>query len=169
MLIILLPFLNFLLIKFFSYSSRDSSKTCTASYCDSLLSHGQYSDQDLKPFFHSLIDKPISQWLLSAEHAMLEIYSTVHRHINNKLNSQSSTFETNHLKQLPPNTFVVHTIFKPVKFSQKLKPLRLGPYKIPKHFSEVTYEHMSQDGSTFQTHRNHTLPYYSKETTIFPI
>ena len=81
---------------------------------------------------------------------MLEIYSTVYRHINHKLNSQSSTFETTHLKQLPLHTFVIHTSFKPVKFSQKLKPLGLGPTKIPKHFSDVTYELMSQDGSTVQ-------------------
>ena len=99
---------------------------------------------------------------------MLEIYSTVHRHINHKLNSQSSTFETTHLKQLPLNTFVIHTNFKPVNFSKKLKPLRIGPYKIIKHLSEVTYELLSQDGSTFQTHRNHILPYYPKEPIIFP-
>ena len=99
---------------------------------------------------------------------MLEIYSTVHRHLNHKLNSQSSTFETTHLKQLPLNTFVIHTNFKPVNFSKKLKPLRIGPYKIPNHLSEVTYELLSQDGSTFQTHRNHILPYYPKEPIIFP-
>ena len=91
---------------------------------------------------------------------MLEIYSTVHRHLNHKLNSQSSTFETTHLKQLPLNTFVIHTNFKPVNFSKKLKPLQIGPYKILKQLSEVTYELLSQDGSTFQTHRNHILPYY---------
>ena len=99
---------------------------------------------------------------------MLEIYSTVHRHINHKLNSQSSTFETNHLKQLPLHTFVIHMNFKPVKFSQKLKPLQFGPTKIPKHRSDVTYELMSQDGSAFQTQRNHILPYYPKEPVIFP-
>ena len=99
---------------------------------------------------------------------MLEIYSNVHRHINHKLNSQSSTFETTHLKLLPFHTFVIHTNFKPVKFSQKLKPLRLGPYKILKHISDVTYELMSQDSSTFQTHENHNLPYYAKEPVIFP-
>ena len=90
------------------------------SYCDSVGSHTHYSNQDLNPFFHSLLDKPISPWLLSAEHAMLELYSTVHRHMNDKLNSQSSTFETTHLKLLPLDTFVIHTNFKPVKFSQTL-------------------------------------------------
>ena len=97
---------------------------------------------------------------------MLEIYSTVHRHINHKLNSQRCTFETTHLKQLPLNTFVIHTNFKPVNFSKKLKPLRIGLYKILNHLSEVTYELLSQDGSTFQTHRNHIIP---KNLYIFPI
>ena len=36
------------------------------------------------------------------------------------------------------------------------------------HLSEVTYELLSQEGSTFQTHRNHIIPYYPKEPIIFP-
>ena len=147
---------------------RDASKNCIATYCESLPPHSHYSTQELNPFFHSLLDKPISPWLLAAETAMLEIYSTVHRHLNHKLNSRGSTFETTHLKQLPLNTFVIHTNFKPVNFSKQLKPLRIGPYKILNHLSEVTYELLSQDGSTFQTHRNHILPYYPKEPIIFP-
>ena len=147
---------------------RDTSKNCIATYCESLPPHSHYSTQDLNPFFHSLLDKPISPWLLAAETAMLEIYSTVHRHLNHKLNSQSSTFETTHLKQLPLNTSVIHTNFKPVIFSKKLKPLRSGPYKTLNHLSEVTYELLSQDGSTFPTHRNHILPYYPREPIIFP-
>ena len=131
---------------------RDSSNTFIASYCDSFPLHTHYSTEDLNPFFHSLLDKRISSWLLSAEKAMLEIYSTVHRHINHKIISQSSTFETTHPKQLLLQTFVRHTNFKPVKFSQKLKHFRLGPYRILKHLSDVTYELMSQDDSTFQTH-----------------
>ena len=83
---------------------------------------------------------------------MLEIYSTVHRHINHKIIFQSSTFETTHPTQLLLQTFVLHTNFKPVKLSQKLKQLRLRPYRILKHLSDVTYELMSQDDSTFQTH-----------------
>ena len=146
---------------------RDSLSKCIASYCDWLPPHTHYSNQDLNLFFRSLLDKSLSSWLLSAEHAMLEIYSTVHRHIK-KLNSRSSTLETTPLKQLPPYIFVIHTNFKPVNFSQKLKPLRLGPYKNLKHLSDVTNELMSQDGSTFQTHRNHVLPYYPKEPVIFP-
>ena len=147
---------------------RDAQRNCVATYCESLPPHSHYSTQDLNPFFQSILGKPISSWLLAAETAMLVIYSTVHRHLNHKLNSQSSTFETTHLKQLPLNTFVIHTNFKPVNFSKKLKPLRIGPYKKLQHLSEVTYELLAQDGSTFQTHRNHILPYYPKEPIIFP-
>ena len=147
--------------------SRDASKNCIAIYCESLPPHSHYSTQNLNPFLHSLLEKPISPWLLAAETAMLEIYSTVHRHLNHKLNSQCSTFETTHIKQSPLNTFVIHTNFKPGNFSKKLKPLRIGPNKILNHLSEVTYELLSQDGPTFQTLRNHILPYYPKEPIIF--
>ena len=72
------------------------------------------------------------------------------------------------LKQLPVGTFVIHRNFRKVKFSDKLKPLRIGPYKIIKHISDVTYELLSSDGSIFTTHRNHIMPYYPKEPSIFP-
>ena len=99
---------------------------------------------------------------------MLDIYSTVHKHVSHKLSSYTSTFQSTQEKQLPLHTFVLHKNFKPVKFSQKLKPLRIGPYKIIKHLSDVTYELLSQDGSTFHTHRNHLSPYYPKEPLLFP-
>ena len=38
---------------------RDSSNTCIATRSDSLPLHTHYSTQDLNPFFHSLLDKPI--------------------------------------------------------------------------------------------------------------
>ena len=64
-------------LTFFLNLTRDSSKTCIASYCNSLPPHTHYSDQDLNPLFHSLPNKPISLWLLFAEHSMLEIFSTL--------------------------------------------------------------------------------------------
>ena len=100
---------------------------------------------------------------------MLETYSTVHRHISIKLNSQSSTSKTTHLKQLLLNTFVIYTNFKPVKFSHKHKPHRLGPLKHIQHLSDVTYKLMSQDGSTFHTYRNHICSLLSKRNCYFPV
>ena len=99
---------------------------------------------------------------------MLEIYSTVHKHLNPRLTSSTSTFETTHQRQLPPNTFVLHKNFKPVHFSTKLRPLRIGPYKKIRHLSDVAYELLSQSVETFHTHRDHILPYYPKEPFIFP-
>ena len=59
-------------------------------------------------------------------------------------------------------------IFTHVHFSDKLKPLRIGPYKILDRLSDVTYEFLSQDGSTFHIHRNHLIPYYPKEPLLYP-
>ena len=72
------------------------------------------------------------------------------------------------IKNLPLNTFVIHKKFKPVHFSTKLKPLRIGPYKNIGHLSDATDEFLAQSGETFGTHRNHIFLYYPKEPIIFP-
>ena len=107
------------------------------------------------PFFtHSSLNKPISLWLLT--------YSTVHFHIINKLNSQNSTFETTHLKQLLLNTFVIHTNFKPANSLTNSNPFDSNCHKKSiQHLSNVTHELKAEDGSTFHTHRiifYHTNP-----------
>ena len=91
----------------------------------------------------------------------------IHRHINHKLTSSTSTFETEQ-KQLSVGTYVIHKNFKPVHFSDKLKPLRVGPFKITRHLSTVTYELLTKTGETFITHRNHLIAFYPKEPFIFP-
>ena len=58
--------------------------------------------------------------------------------------------------------------FTHVHFSDKLKPLRIGPYKIIDRLSDVTYELLAQDGSTLHVHRNQLIPYYPKEPIIYP-
>ena len=65
-------------------------------------------------------------------------------------------------------TFVLKRNFTHVHFSDKLKPLRIGPYKIIDRLSDVTYELLSQDGSTVHVHRNHLIPYYPKEPLLYP-
>ena len=60
---------------------RDSSEKCIGKYSTSRPPHTHFCAQHLNPFFYSHLDKPITSWLSSAEHALLEIYSTVHRHI----------------------------------------------------------------------------------------
>ena len=46
-----------------------SAKDCIVTYSDSLPIITHYSEQDLDPFFRSLIFKPIFSYLLSAEHS----------------------------------------------------------------------------------------------------
>ena len=58
--------------------------------------------------------------------------------------------------------------FTHVHFADKLKPLRIGTYKILDRLSDVTNELLSQDGSTFHIHRSHLIPYYPKEPLLNP-
>ena len=87
--------------------TRDSDQKCTSSYCSTLPAHSHYQSTDLNSFFSTLLSKPISIWLLAVESAMLEVYSTIHKHLNHKLTSSTSTFETTHQKQLPLNAYVI--------------------------------------------------------------
>ena len=65
-------------------------------------------------------------------------------------------------------TFVLKRNFLYVHFSDKLKPLRIGPFKIINKTSDITYEIINQDGYTSHIHRNLLVPYYLKEPIIFP-
>ena len=86
-----------------------------------------------------------------------------------KLNSQAYITKTYHEgKPLPIGTFVLKRHFAHVHFSDKLKPLRIGPYKILDRLSVVTYELLAQDGSTLHVHRNHLIPYYPEEPLLYP-
>ena len=98
---------------------------------------------------------------------MLQIYSTVYYYPLKKLKSQAYITKTYHEgNPLPIGTFILKRHFAHVPFSDKLKPLRIGPYKILDRISDVTYELLAQDGSTL--HRNHLIPYYPKEPLLYP-
>ena len=58
--------------------------------------------------------------------------------------------------------------FTHVHFSDTLKALRIGPYKIIDRLSDVTYELLAQHGSTIHVHRNHLIRYYPKEPLLYP-
>ena len=149
--------------------NRDSSKTCISQYCSQLPEHSHYDKTDLNPFFYKTLSKPIPQWFLAVETAMLQIYSTVYYHTLKKLNSHAYITKTYHEgKPLPIGTFVFKRHFAHVHFSDKLKPLRIGPYKILDRLSDVTYELLAQDGSTLHVHRNHLITYYPKEPLLYP-
>ena len=100
---------------------------------------------------------------------MLQIYSTVYENTLRKINSHAYITKTYHEgKPLPIGTFVLKRNFTHVHFSDKLKPLRIGPYKILDRLSDVTYALLAQDGSTVHVHRNHLIPYYPKEPLLYP-
>ena len=71
-------------------------------------------------------------------------------------------------KPLPIGTFVLKRNFTHVHFSDKLKLLRIGPYRIIDRLSDVTYALLSQDGSTLHVHCNQLIPYYPKEPLLYP-
>ena len=113
--------------------------------------------------------KSIPQWFLAVETAMLQIYSTVYENTLRKINSHANITKTYYEgKPLPIGTFVLKRNFTHVHFSEKLKPLRIGPYKIIDRLSDVTYELLSQDGSTVHVQGNHLIPYYPKEPLLYP-
>ena len=58
--------------------------------------------------------------------------------------------------------------FAHVHFSDKLEPLRIGPYKFLDRLSDVTYELLAQVGSTLHVHRNHLILYCPKEPLLYP-
>ena len=99
---------------------------------------------------------------------MLQICSIVHNFTLKKINSQVYITKIYHEdKPFPLGTFVLKRNFTHVHFSDNFKPLRIGPYKILHRLSDVTYELLSQDGSTFHIHRNHLIPYYPKEPLLY--
>ena len=149
--------------------NRNKNNTCISQFCSQLPEHSHYDKTDLNPFFYKTLSTPIPLRFLAAETAMLQIYSIVHNYTLKKLNSQAYITKTYHEgKPLSLGTFVLKRNFTYVHFSNKLKPLLIGPYKILDHLSDVTYELLSQDGSTFHNHRNHLVPYYPKEPLFYP-
>ena len=86
---------------------------------------------DLNPFFYRTLSKPIPQWFLAVETAVLHICSTVYEKTLRKINSHCFITKIYHEgKPLPTGTFVLKRNFTHVHFSDKLIPLRIGPYKI---------------------------------------
>ena len=125
--------------------NRDTSKTCISRYCCQLPEHSHYDKSDKS------------------------IYSTVFENTLRKINSHAYITKTYHeSKPLPIGTFVLKRNFTHVHFSDKLKSLRIGPYKIIDRLSDVTYELLAQDGSTIHVHRNYLIPYYPKEPLLYP-
>ena len=148
---------------------RDTYRNCTSQICQELPLHTHYDKSSLYPFFHKILSKPIPQWILATETAMMQIYHTVYENTKRKTNSFAYFNKTYHNpRPLDIGTFVLKRNFLHVHFSDKLKPLRIGPFKIINRISDITYEIVNQDGYTSHIHRSHLVPYYPEEPIIFP-
>ena len=100
---------------------------------------------------------------------MMQIYHTVYGNTKRKINSFAYFNKTYHNpRPLDIGTFVLERNFLHVHFSDKLKPLRIGPFKIINKISDITYDIVNQDGYESHILRNHLVPYYPKEPIIFP-
>ena len=86
---------------------------------------------------------------------MLQVCSTVYENTPKTINSHVYITKTYHEGKPPPiGTFHLKRNFSHVYFSDNFKLLWIGPYKLLDRLSDVTYELLSQDGSTVRDHRN---------------
>ena len=121
--------------------NRNSSKTCISEYCSQLSEQSQYDKTDLNPFFYKILSKPIPQWFLAVETAMLQIYSTVYYYTLKKVNSHAYITKTYHEgKPLPIGTFVLKRHFALVHFLKTLNPFGLVHTKL---LTELLMLHMN--------------------------
>ena len=89
---------------------------------------------------------------------MIQIYHTVYENTKRKINSYAYFNKTYHNpRPLDIGTFVLKRNFLHVQFSYKLKPLRIGPFKIINKLSDITYEIVNQDGYTSHMVIHHHL------------
>ena len=70
-----------------SISKEIHIEICTSQYCQELPLHTHYDKSNLNPFFHKILSKPIPQWILATETAMIQIYHTVYENTKRKINS----------------------------------------------------------------------------------
>ena len=105
--------------------NRNTSKLCISKNCSQLPEHTHYDKTDLNPFFNRTLSKPITQWFLSVETAVTNLFYSIRKH-SQKINPHAFITKTYHEgKPLPIGTFVFKRDFSHVHFSDKLKPLRL--------------------------------------------
>ena len=53
--------------------NRDANKTSTSQNCSELPEHSRYDKTDLNPIFYRTLSKPLPQWFLAVETAILQI------------------------------------------------------------------------------------------------
>ena len=95
---------------------RDTYRNCTSQYCQNLPLH-THDKSNSNPFFHKILSKPIPQWVLATETAMIQIYHTVYENTKRKINS-FAYFNKTYINPRPLDigTFVQKEIFSMFSF-----------------------------------------------------
>ena len=94
---------------------------------------------------------------------MIQIYHSVFEITKRKINSFAYFNKTyNNPRPQDIVTIKLKRNFLHVHFSDKLKPLRIGPFIIINKFSDFTYEIVNQDRYTSHVYRNHLVTFYPK-------
>ena len=101
---------------------RDTYRSCTSQYCHELPLHTHYDKSNLNSFFHKILSKPIPQWILATETAMIQKYHTVYENTKRKINSYACFNKTYHNpRPLDFGTFVLKKKFSPCSFFRQIK------------------------------------------------
>ena len=58
---------------------RDTYRNCISQYGQELPLHTHYDKSNSNPFFHKILSKPIPQWFLATETAMMQIANISYR------------------------------------------------------------------------------------------
>ena len=149
----------------FPYLSQYHSTPSLINNPDSYHTFSQFSpfnNQSFSDHFQTQTSTNDISYDSTPKYQNLSHSPSLNDNFDNTIDSTDSDFETlpnpiyysnsseNSFPTINPCIADSPTTFTPIKFSQNLKPLHRGPYKILKHLSDVTYELMSQDRSTFQ-------------------
>ena len=70
----------------FELNLQTSYRNCTAKICLELPLHSHYEKWNRNPLFdNKILSKPIPQWILATETAMLKVYSIVYNYTMKKI------------------------------------------------------------------------------------
>ena len=75
---------------------HDKTKTCIFKYYSQLPERSHHDKTDLNQFFYETLSKPLPQWFLSFESAMLQPYNTVYDYAIRKVISKAYITKTIH-------------------------------------------------------------------------
>ena len=103
---------------------------------------------------------------------MLQIYHTEYENTKRKISIAYFNKTYNNPRPIDIGTFVLKRNFLHVHFSHKLKPLRIGPFKIINKISDITYDaydahHISRMTDTISAHNHEKIIDFSSVKRIY--